>query len=418
MNIKITPKKLSGSISGIDSKSHAHRLLIAYFLANLQNPSQKCLVNIHNSSMDISATKRALEALLARKNIINCGESGSTLRFLFPIAAALNTISKTQEKIIFTGEGKLPLRPLTPLDDQLASHGCSVVKFAGNSKKICEVSGKLTGGSFSLPGNISSQFVTGLLFALPLLHENSEIRITSEMQSKSYIDLTLDVLKSFSIETEKTEFGYKILGNQKYICPSTVLEPEKDWSQASFWLVANALGSDIEITNLDNNSVQGDKSIIRLINLFRENRPDNFSLCNNEQKYIKQFHQIDAGNIPDLVPVLSVLAAFSPGATTVIKNAARLRIKESDRIKTTCAMISGLGGEIKELPDGMIIKGKQKLKGGITDGANDHRIIMAAAIAAVCTDSPVKILGAEAVNKSYPDFFKDYAALGGSVTII
>lgn len=451
MDVTIFPRKLSGSIAAIDSKSHAHRLLTALAMALFCDTDSKVHTldtgNIFSGiareiitdmSEDLSATIACLTALLTQKSPeLYCGESGSTLRFLLPLALAVQSCSRhtSVHFATFYGKGKLPERPLEPLDSELISHGAAIERpvFKGQRDKCTDQQlilraflpegHELSGGDYKMPGHISSQYITGLMMALPLIREDSRIIVTSELQSRAYIDITLAVLRDFGIkidEKEKTAGRpvYYIKCGQKYVFPqkelqtglsqntrsSIVIKPEGDWSNAAFWLSANALGSDIRISGLNDASPQGDKAISDILENFSHRRNSN------------TIHPliIDAGNIPDLVPIISVVAALMPGQTQ-ITNAGRLRIKESDRLKTTCAMLSSLGADISETVDGLIINGKKQLAGGAVDGAGDHRIVMAAAIAATRCSGPVTICGAQAAAKSYPAFFKHYEKLGGKL---
>ncbi len=424
MDITIKPGLLKGEISAPESKSHAHRLMIAAALAGAAGRSFG--VSIGEKSEDLQATERCLGALVsdgivaeeatsAAKNLLDtarmprlyCGESGSTLRFLLPLSVCY------RRGAVFYGEGKLPERPLAPLDEEMARHGVVFERNQQGLPEICRTGleeglTEMKGGDFRLPGNVSSQYVTGLLMALPLIKEDSKIILTSKLQSRAYVDITLKVLADFGIDVkvagEKDMPVYEIKGGQKYILPGEqtgpdgTLSPEGDWSNAAFWLVAGALGSDISVTGLRSDSPQGDKNITELIELFK-------SEANSTRI-------IDVSEVPDLVPILCVLASLTPGDTE-ITGGERLRIKESDRIKTTVAMLSALGADIKERSAGMFIRGKDSLEGGTVDGAGDHRIVMAAAIAATRCDDEVTIIGAEAVNKSYPSFFEKYEQLGG-----
>ena len=392
MNIMIRPGPLKGSVPAIPSKSHGHRLLIA---AALSDPPG--VVNLESSSEDLEATKTCLLALNEEKPVLPCRESGSTLRFLLPVAMAL------KDQVRFLGEGRLLQRPLSPLKEELEKHGCTFVLGSGELWG----SGRLQNGIFTLPGDVSSQYITGLLFALPLLNGDSEINLTSPLESKSYVDLTLQVLKESGIQiqvisnTERvgskhvTLEKYIIPGNQRYHCPSFTT-PEGDWSNGAFWLAANYVGfaNQVSCTGLNPDSLQGDRAVSQLLRDFPNN--------------------IDGSQIPDLIPILGVVASVRPGIT-IISNAQRLRLKESDRLETTVGLIRDLGGDAEERPDGMIIRGKPLLPGGSVDGCADHRIVMAAAIAATVCTNPVTIKGAEAANKSYPGFFEDYKGLGGKI---
>lgn len=416
MNIKIIPKPLKGNIDSISSKSHAHRLLIAASLC-----SDYCKVNISDMNQDLEATENCLLQLNEATPTFDCNESGSTLRFMLPIAMAL------KDNATFFGSGRLPERPLSPLKEEMESHGCSFtfepsielsLRKTTDSVPMFTITGRLKGGTFNLAGNVSSQYITGLLFALPLLKEDSIINITSKLESLGYVLLTLEVLKLFGIRIElnateniqpdnELSYSFFIKGNQDYISPGEVTA-EGDWSNAAFWIVANALSSSgtdsslssVSCLNLNINSPQGDKEIVSFVETIKSTENSGKNLI------------FDASNVPDLVPILAVLAASRKGTTEII-NAGRLRIKESDRLATVCEMIQALGGNITELPEGLIINGTGTLRGGTVDGHNDHRIVMAAAVASILCTEPVTLLGAEAVNKSYPKFFKHFTHLGG-----
>lgn len=395
MKIIIQPGPLKGSVSAIPSKSHGHRLLIA---AALSNPPGQ--VHFTESSEDLDATRTCLAALGDKDPVLPCRESGSTLRFLLPVAMA------QKDHVRFLCEGRLLQRPLSPLKEEMERHGCGFRLAKGE----LEVSGRLQSGTFRLPGDVSSQYVTGLLFALPLLPGDSEILLTSPLESKGYVDMTLEVLMDAGIQIDVTlqegQSGpydeqllkYTIPGRQQYQSPvhST---PEGDWSNGAFWLAANyvGFGNRISCLGLSEESLQGDRIVSELLRNFP--------------------NVIDGSQIPDLIPILAVVAAVRPGITT-INHAERLRLKESDRLETTVQLIRDLGGDAEELPDGMVIRGKPLLHGGTVDGCGDHRIVMAAAIAATNCTEPVIISGAEAVNKSYPGFFRDFKGLGGRINEI
>lgn len=418
MKVKIIPKKLRGTIVAIPSKSHAHRVLIAQKLAQIQGAENAENEKISTFSEDIKATKICLYALEKSSTIFNCGESGSTLRFLLPVAMAL------KDKAHFTGAGKLPQRPISPLKEEMERHGCSFLIHSNSededcseNRPICTVTGRLTPGKYILPGNISSQFITGLLFALPLLKGDSLIELTTELESAGYVNLTMQVLSDFGIiireNTSPDGFKiYKIPGNQKYIKPSE-LSIEGDWSNASVWLVCGALGGDITCTGLDMDSGQRDKEIANILkNMGAEITTNDTGItCRGSN-----LHGTDVGvsQFPDLVPVMAAAMASATGDSQ-IRDGQRLRIKESDRIATVCDILSRTGADISETEDGLIIKGKKILDGGTVDSHNDHRIVMAAAAASCSCKQPVIIETAEAIKKSYPDFFKDFSALGGEV---
>ncbi|WP_298527707.1 3-phosphoshikimate 1-carboxyvinyltransferase [uncultured Ruminococcus sp.] len=405
MDIRIEPSQLRGTVDIPASKSCAHRALISAALAGGIS-----VISGVSMSKDIEATIGAMTALGAEfsvdgttitvsgissrmdKAVIDCNESGSTLRFVIPIAAALGTDSR------FIGRGRLPQRPIDIYTRELGKNG---VKFLTETMPY-DITGTLKGGIFEIEGNVSSQFVTGLLFALPLLEGNSEIRLTSHLESRPYVDITIDILRRFGITVESSENGFRIAGGQKY--KPYDYRVEGDYSQAAFFYVANALGSEVNIANLVPDSVQGDRKILEILN----------ETCYNGSIGC---YRADCSDIPDLVPILAVLGAFGSGES-VIYNAQRLRIKESDRLVTTAAMLNELGGDVAVTEDGLIIRPTGRMHGGTIDSAGDHRIVMAAAIAATKTDGAVIIRGAEAAEKSYPDFFKDYIHLGGKANVI
>ena len=400
MNVVITPSPLSGAVRVPASKSTAHRLLIAAALAD--GPTR---ISISAMSRDIEATAACLRALgagieaegdalkvspiaeIPAEVTLDCGESGSTLRFLLPVAAALGA------KSTFIGHGRLPQRPNAPLVEALRAHGAAI----DNGLLPMAVSGPLTGGLWTLPGDVSSQYVTGLLFALPLLEADSVIRLTTPLASAAYVDMTLQALRQFGIDIEGMADGWRIPGRQRYRTPGEAVV-EGDWSAAAFWLAANALGASIDVRGLGPDSVQGDRAVTALLGQ----------------------DTIDATHVPDLVPALAVAAASRP-TRTVITGAARLRLKESDRLQSVADMLAALGHGVAITPDGLIIDGgpPQPCEAPVrtVDGANDHRIVMAAAVAAAHADRPVRVTGAQAVEKSYPDFFRDFEALGGNAHV-
>jgi len=400
VNVVITPSPLSGAVRVPASKSTAHRLLIAAALAD--GPTR---ISISAMSRDIEATAACLRALgagieaegdalkvspiaeIPAEVTLDCGESGSTLRFLLPVAAALGA------RAAFTGHGRLPQRPNAPLVEALRAHGAVI----DSDLLPMNVRGPLAGGLWTLPGDVSSQYVTGLLFALPLLDGDSAIRLTTPLASAAYVDMTLQALGQFGIAVEVTESGWRIPGRQRYRTPGEVVV-EGDWSAAAFWLAANALGASIDVVGLDPGSVQGDRAVAALLGQ----------------------DTIEATHVPDLVPALAVAAASRP-MRTVITGAARLRLKESDRLQSVADMLAALGYSATVTPDGLVIDGGRPKPCAAAirtvDGANDHRIVMAAAVAAAYADRPVRVTGAQAVEKSYPDFFRDFEALGGNAHV-
>ena len=383
-------KNLVKTIRIISSKSDAHRALICAALSK-----DRCRVRYTGTSKDIEATQRCLCALKQDRSDMHCGESGSTLRFLLPVMGALG------HKAVFHMEGRLPQRPLSPLYEELEAHGCTL---SPQGQSPLTIEGQLQPGTYRLPGNVSSQYVSGLLFALPLLDGNSQIQLTSPLESASYVDMTVDTLADFGISIEKIADGYAIAGNQTYIAPKDYIV-EGDWSNACFFLAAGALvEGGIKVTGLNPDSLQGDKAILDILRemgaeaVFEE---DAIAVIPGK---VLRGTTIDVSQIPDMTPILSVLAAAAEG-TTEIRNAGRLRIKESDRLAAITETLTALGGQIEELPDGLIITGSGTLKGGIINTHNDHRIAMMATVASLICDEKVLLYGADAVEKSYPDFF-------------
>ena len=403
MDIRITPALLKGKINVPPSKSISHRALIAAALAKGESRIYGLL-----DCVDTIATIEALTALGAKIEKksdctivngidtpseyadINCHESGSTLRFLMPVAAALGV------KSIFRGEANLPNRPITPYFTEFTKHN---VKF-NTAKMPYEMEGKLSGGVYEIAGNISSQFITGFLFALSLLKDDSIIKLTSPLESKPYVDLTIDAMKAFGVTVEEYEQEYRIKGGQTFTpCEYCV---EADMSQAAFFLVGKAIGGDIEALGLNFDSRQGDKEIINIVHNFIETRTA---------------FDVDATQIPDLVPIMTVLACFAKGKSHIY-GCERLRIKESDRLATITEELNKLGADISIVDDSLYINGVEKLCGGECFAHTDHRIAMSLAIASQRCTEPIIIKGAECVSKSYPTFFEDFKMLGGIADVI
>lgn len=420
MEMRCTPAILSGKIRAISSKSHAHRVLICSALCN--EPT-KVYCNV--LSKDISATIECLKSMGAKISVngdeilvtpnefnkkadIDCGESGSTLRFLLPLVSALGIDTTVG------GHGRLPERPLSPLKEEMEKKG---VTFETGSKYPLHLTGTLKSGEYELKGNVSSQFISGLLFALPLLNGDSKIHLIPPVESKSYIDITVATLRDFGIEIEETENTYIIKGNQKYISPKEITI-DGDWSNASFFLCAGAVSKDgITVTGLDINSTQGDRKILDVLK-----RMGADIVINGTEITVKKNKlmgtMVNGADIPDAVPVISVLGAMCEKGVTHIVNASRLRLKESDRIATTESVLSKVGAAVSETDDGLVIWSENELIGGRVDGANDHRIVMSAAVISSLCALPVDIVGAEAVEKSYPHFFEDFNSLGGKADVI
>ena len=420
MEMRCTPAILSGKIKAISSKSHAHRVLICSALA-----SEPTKINCNVLSKDITATLECLKMLgvdiktgentifvnpqrFNEKAEIDCGESGSTLRFLLPVVSALG-IDAT-----ITAHGRLPQRPLSPLKEELEKKG---VVFETDNEFPLHITGNLQSGEYELAGNVSSQFVSGLLFALPLLEGDSKIALIPPVESKSYIDMTVATLREFGILIEETENTYIIKGNQKYVSPQEITI-DGDWSNSAFFLCAGALSKDgVTVSGLNINSTQGDKKILDILK-----RMGASVQINNDEITVKKNKlmgtMVNGGDIPDLVPIVSVVGAMCDKGVTHIINASRLRLKESDRIATTEALLTKVGAAVSETDDGLVIWGENDLIGGRVEGANDHRIVMSAAILSCLCALPVDIVGAEAVEKSYPQFFEDFNSLGGKANVI
>ncbi len=412
--VTIAPGALSGAVRAISSKSDAHRNLICAALA--AGPTG---FDPFTPSDDIDATMACLTALgaslgkrpdggvtvtpgtAARAPMLDCGESGSTLRFLLPVAAALGCGAS------FTGHGRLPERRVAPLLEALAAHGCT----PSASRLPFTLAGRLTPGDYEIVGNESSQYISGLLFALPLTGGDCRIHIVGPLSSRGYVDMTLRTVRRFGITVHETGAGFEIPGGQRYRSPGRAAL-EGDWSNAAFFLAAGALGSAVTVMGLRGASIQRDREIMTCLSRFGACVTEkNGSVTAAPGQLAGQ--RIDVDQIPDLLPVLAVLACAAEGET-VLTNAARLRDKESDRLAATSAMLTALGGRVTEMPDELRITGMGRLAGGLVDGAGDHRIVMAAAVAAAICRGPVTIRGAEAVRKSYPGFFEDYCALGGT----
>ena len=419
MNVICTPANVSGKIKAISSKSDAHRLLICGALADA--PTK---VHCNVMSKDIAATVDCLKNMGAEISVdgdiitvipnkfnekaeLDCGESGSTLRFLLPVVSALG-IDAT-----ITGHGRLPERPLSPLKEEMERMG--VTYHTGSSFPL-HLTGQLRSGEYEILGNVSSQFISGLLFALPMLDGDSKIKLIPPVESRSYLNITLSALRKFGIEIIEEENLYIIKGNQKYISPKEITV-DGDWSNSSFFLCAGALDENgVTVEDLDINSPQGDKAILKVLeNMGADVKINGTKITVKKNKLNGTV--VDAADIPDAVPIISVVAAFCEGETKII-NAGRLRIKESDRIKAIYDMLTTVGGVVEETADGLIIKGNKKLLGGTVDGCNDHRIVMSAAILSNFCDSAVEITDAQAVSKSYPHFFEDFNKMGGNANVI
>lgn len=418
-NVVIAARTLCGSVTPPPSKSAAHRAIICAALARGNS-----LISPFVPSDDMDATIGAVRALGAKitrtetgllidgtdtfcniMSNIDCLESGSTLRFLIPVVAI------SGKCITFTGRGRLPFRPIGPYLDCLPKAGVQCETSGGLPLKI---SGELMPGEFTLPGDVSSQFVTGLLLAAPLLCGDSVIKLSSPLQSAGYVDLTIDIMRHFGADISCNLESYFVKGNQKYT-PCNY-NTEGDWSQAAFWLCAGALGAKIHCLGLNTASKQGDRKVTEILRRFGADVECGADYVSASGEKLRGC-EIDALQIPDLVPPLAAVAAVSEGRT-VIKGAARLRIKESDRLQSLTRGLNALGARIFQTDDGLIIDGVNELQGGVASGCNDHRIVMALSIAATRCKGSVTITGCECINKSYPEFFEHYNALGGCANVV
>ncbi len=382
MNIRIEPARLRGHVTPPPSKSQAHRAVLARALAGggtIENPAE---------SRDLDATRRCAAALrdggsgLPR---LDCGESGSTLRFLIPIALALRGGGR------FTGRGRLMERPQKPYFDIFDEKGV----FYERGDGVLTVRGRLRPGLYRLPGDVSSQFVTGLLYALPLLDGDSEIVLTTPLESRDYVVMTLEMLKKFGVHAENREFSrFLIPGGQRYRpCDVTI---EADWSQAAFWYAARALGHEVEPEGLNPVSAQGDR----------------VALAHYRTLMAPGDAGIDVSGCPDLLPPLAAMAALRRG-TVRFGGAARLRLKESDRLRAVREELEKFGVRAEEGADSLTVHGAPSLQAAALEAHNDHRIAMMDAILATRAEGACTLRGAESVAKSYPGFWDDYAALGG-----
>ena len=422
-SVTIQPFSLNGKVKIPPSKSICHRAIIAAALCQ-----GECVLDNILMSEDIIATSEIMRKLGAKivelqnkllitgRDVSNsistgieskelqCNESGSTLRFLIPIAMG------TGEKIFFKGKGKLVQRPLKPYFDIFDKQKIKYTTKNGGLPLIIE--GRLKPGIYELRGDVSSQFITGLIYALPLLNGDSTIKITTNTESIGYIDLTLDILSKFGVNIENNNYReFKIKGNQHY--EKRDYRVEGDFSQAAFYLAAGVLGGEVKCLDLNMESLQGDRVIIDII----KSMGGKLSIENGILKTSKSNLKgsiIDVSQCPDLLPIIAVLGALSEGTTEII-NASRVRIKESDRLKAIATELNKIGAEVIEREDSLLIHGKPWLKGGVVNSWNDHRIAMAMAIASIRCTQLLTIEDSGAVKKSYPEFYEDFKNLGGKI---
>ncbi len=430
--VKILPSKLQGNIKIPPSKSMAHRAIICASLSS----GQSTITGIDYSA-DIIATIEGMRAMGAEiiqdgstlsicgANLLNpnenkissehlnpdifCNESGSTLRFLVPISLI------SQRKVRFTGKGNLGKRPLTSYYNIFDKQGINYSYEVGELN--LQVDGKLSAGTFELEGDVSSQFITGLLFALPLLEANSEIIITTPLESKGYVDLTLQMMELFGVRVQNNNYqSFIIEGNQTY--KATSYEVEGDFSQAAFFLVAGAIGNDVTCTGMNIQSLQGDKVALDFLReMGVDIQIDGGCICAKNSGELSAI-TMSGAECPDIIPVMTVAAALSTGTTDII-NAGRLRIKECDRLTAISTELNKLGAIIKEGTDSMQVQGIDEFEGGCTVSSHkDHRIAMSLAMAATRCNQPIILEDPECVEKSYPSFWEDYKLIGGKVEAI
>ncbi len=453
MDVTVKASSLSGTVRAPASKSIAQRLLILSAFANVPT-----FLALEHASADIDATVRCLRTLGARIQPVerrdstglsarglritplprdpsgrpvalsdvnlDCGESGATLRFLIPVVCALPARAR------FSGEGRLPTRPLAPLTDELLRHGAIIERKSAKELPLV-AEGPLAGGRYTIDGNVSSQFVSGILLASPLLPEGLDLHVQDPFESKPYVRLTAEALERFGVHVLSDRLDGEhgdsqsiggahfehatrfIVGPHQHITSPGDIDVEGDWSQAAFWLAAGAIGADVRVSNLNLSSVQGDRAILAALALMGVRVSREGGICQALGKGLRGA-AFDLSDMPDLVCPLAAVAALAEGRTRFF-GTRRLRLKESDRLESVRATICALGGKATLLGDELEIEGVDELSGGVVDAAKDHRIAMMAAICALRSSGRVTILGAECVNKSYPTFFKVLRALGGSV---
>lgn len=420
MEKTIRPGTLSGEIRAISSKSHAHRLLICAALAD--RPTR---VRCTNTNADVDATVSCLRTLGAqieregeffavspivagtvnRGRVLDCGESGSTLRFMLPVVLALDADAR------LLGRGRLPSRPLSPLYETLLAHGAELDP-PGTNPLGCR--GTIRPGEYVLDGGVSSQFVSGLLFALPLLSGKSRLTVVGRAESRPYIAMTTEALRRFGVEATETDENVFSISPSVFRSPGEI-HTEGDWSNAAFWLAAGAFSEKgVSVALLSPESLQGDRRIAELLAAFgAEVHMDERRVSVKRAGKLRGI-TVDVADIPDLAPILSVVAAGATGQT-ILSGCGRLRLKESDRIESIVRMLRALGGDVSVAGDAIVVNGTGRLTGGTVDSASDHRIAMAASIAAGICDDDVSVAGAEAVAKSYPGFYDDFQKLNGKI---
>ncbi len=413
--ITINGEGLNGSIVAIPSKSYAHRALIAAALSD--SPSKlfytgtsddidvtiECLRELGSEILPLDEGGVLVKPILKKVTvpILDVGESGSTFRFLLPVAASL------YEECSFVGRGRLPDRPISDLMNEMKEHGVSF----SSDKLPFTTKGLLKSGVFTLPGDVSSQYISGLLLAGPLLEGKTEIKLETELESKPYVDITIDVLSKFGVEVKSSGRSY-IIDSQKYIYSD--YEIEGDWSNAAFFMIAGLLGEGIRIRGLKMDSVQGDKAVVDVLKKMGGEIQNEKGVLVCKRSELNGT-EIDLKEIPDSLPILAVAASSVANGVTKFYNIKRLRLKESDRVASVAKMIQDLGGKVKISNDELYVYGTDGLEGGVTESFGDHRLVMASSIASMISKKNVTIKNPSAVTKSYPTFFEDFTQLGGVI---
>ncbi|MDR2296304.1 MAG: 3-phosphoshikimate 1-carboxyvinyltransferase [Clostridiales Family XIII bacterium] len=401
--IKLFP---SGVITPPPSKSLCHRAVICAALARGESTIRNVAL-----SEDTEATLRGVASLGAewrlsdgvlrvrgggerRADLINCVESGSTLRFLIPVAAL------SDRETVFKGKGRLLIRPMGAYSVAFAG---TAVRFSHTKREI-RIRGPLRGGLFRLPGDVSSQFVSGLLFALPLTEDDSEIRLESPLESRQYAEMTMDVMRRFGVEASADALAFRMRGGQRYRPSEYTVEA--DYSQAAYFLGAAALGLDVKCAGLNDKSKQGDKAILRILTEMGATITQKDGIVSVRAGRLSPV-TVDARENPDLIPPVAALCCYCEGTSRIV-NAGRLRLKESDRLRALAEELGALGARIKETRDTLVIEGARTLRGGRADAHHDHRIAMSVALAAIRCTEEVSLIGWHNVGKSYPDFWNDF----------
>lgn len=422
MNKIFYPAMLHGVLDAPASKSEAHRMMICAGLSHGET-----VLDGFMDSADMAATGRCLEGLGAhlersgeqliirggaRKGrgipVLDCGESGSTLRFFAPIALAVSGGG------VFRMHGRLGQRPMEVYRDLFVPRGVQWYMGVGADKAAeLTVRGHLESGNYVLPGNVSSQFVSGLLFALPLLTADSTLTVQPPVESAGYIRMTVETLQQSGIEIEETApFAWRIPGNQTYQAKSGRLSG--DYSQAAVLLCAGALGHEVSVRGLVAQTTQGDRAVLKhLADLGAKvtEDADVIRVTGGELKGAV----LDMHDCPDIAPILALTCQLAKGESR-LTGCGRLRLKECDRLEATVEILNALGGKARADGDDIVVEGVEKLRGGVTiDSYNDHRMVMLLSLAATLCEEPVSVTGVEALNKSWPDYLTAYAQLGGKM---